>query len=69
MSYPARTFHRKPPPSKAALRIDAQMVVLQRVSRGIDTPPHMLVSIARSHGMSVAEIEQMIAAEIARQAK
>lgn len=63
MSYPGRTFHRRAAPSKAAQRIDAQMVVLQRCAAGLDFPEHLVASIARTHSLSVADVEQMIAAE------
>lgn len=68
MTFPGRTFHRKPPPTKKAQRIDAQMVVLQRCAAGLDFPDHLVASIARTHSLTVGDVARMIADERARRA-
>lgn len=66
MSYPGRVFHRKPPPTKAALLIDARMVVMQRQTAGRGLSDHDAASIGRSHGMTGAQIRELWDAETAR---
>lgn len=66
MTYPGRVFHRPAPPTKAGQRCDVMLIILQRTAAGLDFPAYLVASMARSHGMSVGEVEGMIAAEIER---
>lgn len=57
--------YRPAPPTKAQQRLSVQMIAVQR-DKPLD--PHSLASIARAHGMSTAEVEQLFAEEAQRKA-
>lgn len=61
--------HRPAPPTKAAQRCNAQLIVLQRTAAGLDFPEYLVASIARTHSLSVGDVQELIADEAARRAR